>query len=129
MKSQPWIAAAKRVPLDVKVERETDCGEFVRREITYAAEPGARVPAYLLIPKDVLAGRAVRPGILALMPTNNVEGNRPVVGLATDNTKPNRNTNTYNIINSIYDTYPNSNTKSNKSIKRLQKNESLVIYM
>jgi dienelactone hydrolase len=87
----PLPGAARRVPLDVKVERETDGGEFVRREISYAAEPGARVPAYLLIPKDVLAGRAVRPGILALMPTNNVEGNRPVVGLATDNTKPNRN--------------------------------------
>ena len=87
----PLPGAAKRAPLDVKVERETDGGSFVRREITYLAEPGARVPAYLLIPKDVLAGRAVRPGVLALMPTNNVEGNRPVVGLATDNTKPNRN--------------------------------------
>jgi len=87
----PLPGAAKRVPLDVKVERETDCGSFVRREITYFAEPGARVPAYLLIPKDVLAGRVVRPGVLALMPTNNVEGNRPVVGVVTDATKPNRN--------------------------------------
>ena len=68
----PLPGAARRVPLDVQVERETDVGEFVRREISYAAEPGARVPAYLLIPKDVLAGRAVRPGVLALMPTNNV---------------------------------------------------------
>jgi len=86
----PLPGAAKRVLLDVKVERETDCGSYVRREITYQAEPGARVPAYLLVPKEVLAGRAVRPGVLALMPTNGTEGNRPVVGLGSG-TKPNRN--------------------------------------
>jgi hypothetical protein len=83
--------AAKRVPLDVKIERETDCGSYVRREISYAAEPGARVPAFLLVPKAVRDGAARRPGILALMPTNNVEGNRPVVGLPGADTKPNRN--------------------------------------
>ena len=81
----------KRVALDVRVERETDCGSYVRREITYAAEPGARVPAYLLVPKAVLAGRATRPGVLALMPTNNAEGNRPVVGLGSPAAKPGRN--------------------------------------
>src|SRR5687767_6046606 len=70
----------KRVALDVKVLSETDCGTFVRREILYTAEPGSRVPAFLLIPKAALEGQ-LRPGILALMPTNNLEGNRPVVGL------------------------------------------------
>jgi dienelactone hydrolase len=87
----PLPGAAKRVPLDVRIETETDCGSYVRREISYQAEPGARVPAYLLVPKDVLAGRAVRPGVLALMPTNAAEGNRPVVGLGSAATKPNRN--------------------------------------
>ena len=48
----------KRCPLDVKVEEEVDCGTYVRRLITYASEPGCRVPAYLLIPKDVLDGQA-----------------------------------------------------------------------
>ena len=43
----------KRCPLDVKVEEEVDCGSYVRRLITYASEPGSRVPAYLLIPKAV----------------------------------------------------------------------------
>jgi dienelactone hydrolase len=71
----------KRVALEVRVESETDCGSYVRREITYAAEAGSRVPAYLLIPKTVLAGQAVRPGVLALMSTS-PDGNRPVVGLS-----------------------------------------------
>jgi dienelactone hydrolase len=83
--------AARRGPLEVKVERETDCGTYVRREISYLSEPGSRVPAFLLVPKGVRDGTAVRPGVLALMPTNNVEGNRPVVGLGSDQAKPNRN--------------------------------------
>ena len=87
----PLPGAAKRVPLDVKIERETDCGTYVRREITYAAEPGARVPAYLLIPKAVLDGKTVALGVLAAMPTNNAEGNRPVVGLGVPGGKPGRN--------------------------------------
>jgi dienelactone hydrolase len=75
----------------VKVESETDCGSYVRREITYAAEPGARVPAFLLVPKAVLAAGQRRPGILAAMPTNNTEGNRPVVGLQAPDARPGRN--------------------------------------
>src|SRR5262249_38050863 len=47
----------KRCELDVKVEEESDQGTYVRRLITYASEPGSRVPAYLLIPKDVLKGK------------------------------------------------------------------------
>ncbi len=87
----PLPGAAKRVALDLKIERETDCGTYVRREITYTAELGARVPAYLLIPKSVLDGKSRATGVLAAMPTNNVEGNRPVVGLGVPGTKPGRN--------------------------------------
>src|SRR5688572_13880155 len=47
----------KRCPLDMKVEEEFDGGDYVRRLITYASEPGGRALAYLLIPKDVLAGK------------------------------------------------------------------------
>ena len=50
----------KRCPLDVKVEEEVDCGSYVRRSITYSSEPGSRVPAYLLIPKQVLRGEGKR---------------------------------------------------------------------
>ncbi|MEO6243947.1 MAG: alpha/beta hydrolase [Opitutaceae bacterium] len=87
----PLPGAAKRGPLEVTIERETDCGSYVRREITYTAEPGGRVPAYLLIPKAVLAGRSRASGVLAAMPTNNAEGNRPVVGLGQPGAKPGRN--------------------------------------
>ena len=31
-----------------------DCGKYLRRLISYASEPGSRVPAYLLVPKAAL---------------------------------------------------------------------------
>jgi hypothetical protein len=78
----------KRGPLDVRVEQETDCGRHVRRLITYASEPGSRVPAYLLIPKDVLGGQARRaPAVLCLHGTDNAVGHGTVVGLGN---RPNR---------------------------------------
>ncbi|MCI0740061.1 MAG: acetylxylan esterase [Gemmataceae bacterium] len=90
----------KRCPLDMKVEEEVDGETFVRRLITYASEPspqplspgergrgeGGRVPAYLLIPKDVLAGKRKAPAVLCLHGTDNVIGHGTVVGLG----KPNR---------------------------------------
>jgi hypothetical protein len=78
----------KRCPLEMKVEEEVDCGGHVRRLITYASEPGSRVPAYLLVPKDVLGGKAGRvPAVLCLHGTDNVVGHGVVVGLGT---RPNR---------------------------------------
>src|SRR5262249_49070649 len=71
----------KRCPLDVKVEEEVDGGTYVRRLITYASEPGGRVPAYLCIPKDVLAGTKKAPAVLCLHGTDNVVGHGVVVGL------------------------------------------------
>ena len=71
----------KRGALDVKIEEETDCGSYVRRLITYQSEPGGRVPAYLLIPKDALSGKKKVPGILCLHPTDNTIGHKVVVGL------------------------------------------------
>ncbi|MFO0841634.1 MAG: SMP-30/gluconolactonase/LRE family protein [Gemmataceae bacterium] len=73
--------AGKRCPLDPKTEEEVDGGTYVRRLITYASEPGCRVPAYLLIPKDVLAGKKKVPAVLCLHGTNNVVGHGIVVGL------------------------------------------------
>src|SRR5262245_5635299 len=77
----------KRCPLDPKTESEVDGGKFVRRLITYASEPGSRVPAYLLIPKDVLAGKKKVPAVLCLHGTDNVIGHGTVVGLGK---RPNR---------------------------------------
>jgi dienelactone hydrolase len=63
----PYPGAAKRVPLDVRIEGEEDLGGVVRKKLTYAAEPGDRVPAYLLVPKG-LRGRA--PAVLCPHQTN-----------------------------------------------------------
>jgi len=78
---------AKRCPLDLKVEEEVELDTYVRRLVTYAAEPGGRVPAYLLIPKDVLAGKRKAPAVLCLHGTDNVVGHGIVVGLGA---RPNR---------------------------------------
>lgn len=59
----------KRCPLNIKIEEEVDCGSYVRRLITYASEPGSRVPALLLIPKRALAGKERCPGMLCPHPT------------------------------------------------------------
>ena len=78
----------KRCPLDVKVEEEVDCGPYVRRLITYASEPGSRVPAYLSIPKAVLKGDGKRArAVLCLHGTDDVVGHGIVVGLGN---RPNR---------------------------------------
>jgi hypothetical protein len=78
----------KKCPLDMQVEEEVDCGSHVRRLITYASEPGARVPAYLLVPKAILRGDSGRvPAVLCLHGTDNVVGHGVVVGLGN---RPNR---------------------------------------
>jgi len=71
----------------LKVEEEVELDTYVRRLVTYAAEPGGRVPAYLLIPKDVLAGKRKAPAVLCLHGTDNVVGHGIVVGLGA---RPNR---------------------------------------
>lgn len=79
---------AKRCPLEMKVEEEVDGGTYVRRLITYASEPGSRVPAYLCIPKAALqAGGKPVPAVLCLHGTDNVVGHGTVVGLGS---RPNR---------------------------------------
>lgn len=79
--------AEKRVPLDVRIEEEVDFGTYVRRRITYAAEPGSRVPAHLYIPKEYLSPDAIRRarGVLCLMGTG---GYRHRDGIG-DNLSPN----------------------------------------
>jgi dienelactone hydrolase len=71
----------KLVPPDVEVSEELDRGDYVQRLITYASEPNCRTPAYLLIPKDVLAGKKKAPAILALHGTNMEVGHGTLVGL------------------------------------------------
>ena len=71
----------RRVDLALKVEEEADAGKYVRRLITYQSEPNSRTPAYLCIPKDVLAGKRQAPAVLCLHPTDNKVGHRVVLGL------------------------------------------------
>jgi dienelactone hydrolase len=72
----------KRCALDMRVEDEVDCGRYVRRLISYASEPGSRVPAYLLVPKAALRGDGGRvPAVLCLHGTDDVVGHGAVVGL------------------------------------------------
>jgi len=75
----PLPGKEKRCPLAVKVEAEAEGGGYVRRLLTYAAEPGSRVPAYLLIPKEALSARKKYPAVLALHPTDQDYGHRVVV--------------------------------------------------
>jgi dienelactone hydrolase len=78
----PLPGAEKRCPLDVQVREEVDTGTVIRRAITYASEPGSRVPAYLLIPKRLLGETSTKvPAILCLHPTDNKIGCKIVVGL------------------------------------------------
>jgi dienelactone hydrolase len=75
----PLPGPEKRCPLDMKIESEVDSGSYVRRFITYSSEPGSRVPAYLLVPKQALGGHVRLPAILALHPTDMEYGHRVVV--------------------------------------------------
>jgi dienelactone hydrolase len=70
----------KRCPLEPQITEEVDCGDYVRRLVTYASEPGGRVPAYLLIPKRALTEQLKSPAILALHQTHSA-GQKVVVGL------------------------------------------------
>ena len=71
----------RRVALNPEVVEESDAGSYVRRLITYQSEPESRTPAYLCIPKDVLAGQRRAPAVLCLHPTDNRVGHKVVVGL------------------------------------------------
>jgi dienelactone hydrolase len=75
----PFPGAAKRCPLDLKIEEETNSTAFIRRRLTYSSEPGSRVPAFLLIPKSVLSNGTQAPAVLALHPTDMEYGYRVVV--------------------------------------------------
>jgi dienelactone hydrolase len=77
----------KRCALDVQILQEIDCGQYVRRLISYASEPNSRVPAYLLIPKRALARKEKLPGILCLHPTDMLLGHKVVVGLSEKNNR------------------------------------------
>ena len=76
----PLPGNEKRCALDLKVEEEIDRGDYKQRLVTYSSEPGARVPAYLLVPKEASSSTKRLPAILALHQTHAL-GQKVVVGL------------------------------------------------
>jgi acetyl esterase/lipase len=75
----PLPDASRKVPLEVKVAEEMTGPRFVRRKLTFAAEKGDRVPAYLLIPTK-RNGRL--PAVLCLHQTVRI-GKAEPAGLGT----------------------------------------------
>ena len=69
--------SSRKVPLDMRVEEEAEFQSYIRKKITFAVEPGDRLPAYLLLPKSP-GGKM--PAALCLHPTSPL-GKRTVVGL------------------------------------------------
>lgn len=74
--------ASRRVPLDVQVVSEQETEQYTRRKVTYVAELRSdgtpdRVPAWLLIPKRLAAGRRA-PAMLCLHQTNRGGKDSPV---------------------------------------------------
>ncbi len=61
-------------PLDVKVDRMEVVSEVVRKKVSFLSEPGDRVPAYLLMPKE-LEGAA--PAMLCLHQTTKIGKGEP----------------------------------------------------
>ncbi|NUM52599.1 MAG: prolyl oligopeptidase family serine peptidase [Candidatus Hydrogenedentes bacterium] len=70
-----------KVPLDIQIESEADTPKYVLKKLSYAVEAGDRVPAYLLLPKDI-TGKV--PAMLCLHQTNKFGKGEPagVDGLA-----------------------------------------------
>ena len=72
----------------IRIVEEADAGRYIRRLITYQSEvspdssaENCHTPAYLCIPKDVLAGKRKAAAVLCLHPTDNTVGHKVVVGL------------------------------------------------
>jgi dienelactone hydrolase len=65
---------SRRVPLEVEILQEDGTPKYRRIKLTYAAEPGDRVPAYLLMPHDI-QGKA--PAMLCLHQTTRIGKDEP----------------------------------------------------
>ena len=68
---------SQRVPLEVKTHSEEILDKYIRRKVTYTPEPHDRVPAWLLIPRNLTDKRSA-PGMLCLHQTNHVGKDEPV---------------------------------------------------
>lgn len=72
----PLPDATQRVPLDLEIVTEEQTEKYLRRKISFTPEPGDRVPAWLLIPRELPAsGRA--PAMLCLHQTTKIGKDEP----------------------------------------------------
>ncbi len=71
----PLPSGEQRVPLRVELIDEVQTEKYVRRKITFASEPGDRVPAYVLIPNNLTAPA---PAMLCLHQTTRSGKDEPV---------------------------------------------------
>lgn len=76
----PMPGNEKACALDLRVEAEEVLEGFIRQRISYASEPGGRVPAWLLIPSEARTGKKKLPAVLTLHQTHRM-GAKVVVGL------------------------------------------------
>ena len=74
----PLPGGERRVPLEMQVVEEARERGFVRKKITFATEPGDRVPAWLLIPDAPPSADATRPAVLCLHQTIAIGKDEPV---------------------------------------------------
>ena len=81
---------AERVSLDPKVISEEDCGRYVRRKVSIQVQLGDRMPAYLLVPKNL---KKKVPAVVCFYGTTGGAGKDTTVGLSggTPGTPPERN--------------------------------------
>lgn len=69
----------QKVPLDPQVHTNVDCGEYFRRKISFQVQPEDRMPAYLLVPKEI---RDRVPAIICFYGTTSGAGKETTVGLS-----------------------------------------------
>jgi dienelactone hydrolase len=74
----PLPGGERRVPLDLQVVSTQQDQGFVRKKITFATEPGDRVPAWLLIPEARGATESRRPAMLCLHQTVPIGKDEPI---------------------------------------------------
>ena len=72
----PLPDATRRVPLNVEVVSEEQTPKYVRRKVRFTPEPEDRVPAWVLIPRELPPGGKA-PAMLCLHQTNNVGKDEP----------------------------------------------------
>jgi hypothetical protein len=70
---------ANKVPLEPKVVLEEDCGSYIRRKVSIQVQPDDRMPAWILIPKNI-KGRL--PTIICFYGTTSGAGKDTTVGLS-----------------------------------------------